>query len=159
MSGQAGCEPELSGLEVSQGIFTGAGEITHGFIFDLGNVDGGEIPRAHQPGQLYRVPAVGFHPVAGLWGNQGRSDDPADMAFLRQSTIEPVPTGSRFLDKDQVWGFGVQLAHEWINVALPRPNSAQIDDLRVVIFGDISDGDGVCVDVQTDIERARLWHG
>jgi hypothetical protein len=140
MAAQEGFETELGGFEVSQGIFTGTGEITHGFIFDLGNVNGGEIPRAHQPGQLHRVSAVGFHPVAGLFGNQRGGDDPADMAFLRQIALEPVPTGSRFIDQDQVWGFGLQLAHE-------------------VIFGDIGYSDGVFVDVQTDIERARLWHG
>jgi hypothetical protein len=81
------------------------------------------------------------------------------MAILHQIAIEPVPTGSRFIDKDQVCGFGVQLAHELINVASPRPNGARIADLSLVSFGDIGYCDGVLVDIQTDIERARLWHG
>jgi hypothetical protein len=70
MSEPEGFETELGRLEVSQGIFTGAGEITHGFIFYLGNLDGGEIARAHQPSQWHSVPTVGVHPVAGLCGNQ-----------------------------------------------------------------------------------------
>jgi hypothetical protein len=81
------------------------------------------------------------------------------MAFLRQIAREPVPTGSHFIDKAQVGGFRLQLAHELINVASPRPNGAKLDDLSLVIFGGIGDCDGVLVDIQTDRERARLWHG
>ena len=79
--------------------------------------------------------------------------------MLRQIATEPGPTGSRVIDKDQVWGVGVQLTHELSKVAWPRPNGAKIDDLSRVICGDRGDRDGVFVDVQTDIERARLWHG
>jgi hypothetical protein len=70
MSEQEGFETELGRLEVSQAIFTGAGEITHGFIFSPGNIDVRQVPRTHQPGQWHRVPAVGFHMVAGLFENQ-----------------------------------------------------------------------------------------
>jgi hypothetical protein len=28
-----------------------------------------------------------------------------------------------------------------------------------VVFGNIGDRDGLCMDIQADIERARLWHG
>jgi hypothetical protein len=44
MSEQQGFEPELGGLEIVDGILTRAAEIPNGFIFDLGNIDGGEIP-------------------------------------------------------------------------------------------------------------------
>jgi hypothetical protein len=47
-----GFEPELGGLEVAEGIFTGPRESPHGFIFDLGDIDRSEIPRARQAGQL-----------------------------------------------------------------------------------------------------------
>jgi hypothetical protein len=95
---------------------------------------------------------------AFLGRSEGR-DDPADKAFLCQLAVEPVPTGSRFIDEDQVLSFGVQLAHEWITVAWPSANGAQVDDLSVVIFGDIGHRDGIFVDIQTDRERARLVHG
>jgi hypothetical protein len=67
---EKGFEAEFGSLEITQGIFTSTGEIANGFIFYPGNVDGGEITRAHEAGQLHRVPAVGFHTVAGLFGNQ-----------------------------------------------------------------------------------------
>ena len=70
MSEPEGFETELGRFEVPQGIFTGSGEIANGFIFSRGNIDGCEITRAHQTGQLHRVPAVGFNPVARLVGNQ-----------------------------------------------------------------------------------------
>lgn len=159
MSEPEGCETALGRLEVSQGIFTGSGEIATGFIFDLGNVHGGESPRAPQAGQWHSVPVVGFHAVAGPFGHEGGRDDPADLAFLRQIAREPGATRSRFIDEDQGCGFGWQRAHELINVAWPRANGAKGDDLSVVIFGDVGHRDGVLVDIQTDIERARLWHG
>ena len=88
-----GFEAELGGLELAQGIFTGTGEIANGVIFYPGNVDGCEITRAHEAGQLHRVPAVGVHTVAGLVGHQGGRDDPADIPFLHQIAREPVPQG------------------------------------------------------------------
>ena len=44
VSEQQGVEPELGGLEIADGSFTRAAEIPNGFIFDLGHIDGGEIP-------------------------------------------------------------------------------------------------------------------
>jgi hypothetical protein len=70
MSEPEGFETELGRFEVPQDIFAGSGEIANGFIFSRGNVDGCEITRAHQAGQLHSVPAVGFNPVARLVGNQ-----------------------------------------------------------------------------------------
>jgi hypothetical protein len=67
---EKGVEEEFGGLEIAQGIFTGTGAIANGFGFYPGNVDEGEITRAHDAGQLRRVPAVGFHPVAGLLRDQ-----------------------------------------------------------------------------------------
>jgi hypothetical protein len=156
---QKGFETELGGLEIPQGIFTGAGEITNRFIFHRGDIDACEIPRAHQPRQLHGITTVGFHAVAGLLGNEGGRDDPADIAFVRQIAKEPIATGSRFIDEDQVLGFGLQPAHELINVALPSANGAQVDDLSVVSFGDIGHGDGVLVDIQPNIVCVRVLHG
>jgi len=159
MSEPEGFETELSRLEVSQGIFTGAAEIANGFVFDLGNGDGGEITRAHEVGPWHRVPAVGVHPVAGLLGHQGGRDDSADMAVLRQIAIEPGPPGSCFIDNDQVWGFGWPRADEWINVGVPGADRAAVDDLGAVVFGNRGDRDGLLMDIPSDIARASLWHG
>ena len=70
VSEQKGFEPKLGGLEIADGIFTSAGEVTDGLIFHLGNINRGEVPRAHQAGQLCGITASGFHPVAGLFRNQ-----------------------------------------------------------------------------------------
>ena len=65
----AGCEPELGGLEVPQGLFAGTGEIAHGFICNLRDRDGGEIACAPQPGSLDGVTTVGVPTIAGLVGH------------------------------------------------------------------------------------------
>jgi hypothetical protein len=105
------------------------------------------------------IPTVGFHAVASLFGNQGRCDHPAAMSLFRQITIEPVPTGARFIDKDEVCGFGVQLAHELINVALPSADRAKINDLSRVLLGDIGHGNGFFMHIQSDVQCARVTHG
>jgi hypothetical protein len=108
---------------------------------------------------LHRVTPVGFDAVARLFGHEGGRDDPAHLAFFRQITIEPVPTGSRFIDEDQVLGFCLKLAHDLINVDLPGADRAEVDDLSIVLVGDRGHRDGVLVDIQTDVECARVIHG
>jgi hypothetical protein len=154
-----GFEPKLGGLAVPQGICAGAGALANGFGLDRRNIDRGEISRAPQAREWDRITPVGVHAVAGLCGPERRRDDPADLAFLRQITIEPGPTGSGFIDEDPVWGFGVQRAHALINVAWPSANGAEVDHLSIALLGDISYGDGVVVDLETTRECARLWHG
>ncbi|HSF30414.1 MAG TPA: hypothetical protein VLK82_08080 [Candidatus Tectomicrobia bacterium] len=58
-----------------------------------------------------------------------------------------------------MFGFGLQHADELINVALPSANGPRGDDLAAVIFGDVGRCDGVIVNIQTDVECARLRHG
>ena len=120
-----GCEPARGRLEVPPGIFAGAAEIAHGFIFHGGHRHRGEIPRAHQTGQVDGVTTVGLHPVAWLFGHERGRHDPAEMALFRQIAREPIPTGSCCIDKDQVWSCGLQLAPELINVDLPGANRAK----------------------------------
>jgi hypothetical protein len=60
---EKGFEAILGGLEVTETIFTGATQIAHGFVINLGDGDGGEVARTHQPGQLAGIAAVGFAPV------------------------------------------------------------------------------------------------
>ena len=100
-----GFEPQRGRLQIPEGLFTRPAQVADGFIVDGGHIHGSEVPGAHQPGQWPGVTTVGFDPVAGCLGNHGRSDDSADMACLRQIARQPVPTRSRFIDKDQ--GLGV----------------------------------------------------
>jgi hypothetical protein len=58
-----------------------------------------------------------------------------------------------------VCGFGLLPSDELINIDLPGPDRAEVDDLGVVVFGNIGDGDRLFMDIQSDIERARLWQG
>jgi hypothetical protein len=55
--------------------------------------------------------------------------------------------------------FGLQLPDEFIDVTLAGTNVAEGDDLSVVFFGDIGDRNRVFMDIQTDVECARLLHG
>jgi hypothetical protein len=156
---QKGCEPDLGGLAIADGIVTRAGEVAKGFVLDRGNIDGREIPRAHQARELDGVTPVSLHALARLFGKEGGRDDVADMAFFRQIAREPVPAWSCGLDKDQVLGLGVPLAHELVNVGVPGADGAKGDDLRVGCFGTRGHRDGLFGDVQSAGKRARLVHG
>jgi toxin ParE1/3/4 len=57
-------------FEVTDAILTGATQIAHGVVLDLGDVDGGEVARPYQPGQLAGIAAVGFGLVSGFSRNQ-----------------------------------------------------------------------------------------
>jgi hypothetical protein len=81
---QEGFEAELGGFEITEGIFARPAEIPKSFAFLLGNIDRGEITGAPQAGQWHRVTAVGFDAVAGLFGNEGGRNGPADLACFRQ---------------------------------------------------------------------------
>jgi hypothetical protein len=102
---QEGVEPECGGLQVPPGIFAGTAQIPNGFIFDRGDIDGGKIPRAHQPSQLHRITTVGFDAVARFLGKESGGHDPTVVALLPQVPVEPIAAWSRFLDQYQVVGF------------------------------------------------------
>ena len=65
-----GVETELGILKIAEGIFARPREIANGFIFDFGDIDEGEIPRAGQSGSLYGVSAIRFDASTGLFGNE-----------------------------------------------------------------------------------------
>jgi hypothetical protein len=152
-------EPELGRLESPAGIFTRPAQIATGFVFDRGNIDGSEVTRAHQAGQLDGVTTSGFDPVAGLFRHQRGGHDPADEPFFRSIAIEPIPTRAGFIDKDQVLAFRLQLPDELLDIALSTPNGAEEDDLGGVVLGDIGNCERVFVDIHSDVARARLVHG
>jgi hypothetical protein len=45
MPQQKRVEPELGGLEIPDGVFARPAQIADGFVFDLWNIDGREVPR------------------------------------------------------------------------------------------------------------------
>jgi len=47
---EKGFQAILRSFEVTDAILTGATQIANGFVIDLGDVDGGEVARTHQPG-------------------------------------------------------------------------------------------------------------
>ena len=102
------------------------------------------------------ITAVCFDPITALLRDQGRSADPAAMAFFGQRALEPVAAGAGFIDKDEWLTLGLQLPDELVDITLPGPDCAQRDDFRAIVLGDISDRDGLFMDIHADVERARL---
>jgi hypothetical protein len=47
---QASFETQLGGLKIADGVFTGAAQITDGFVLALRDIDGCELARPHQAG-------------------------------------------------------------------------------------------------------------
>jgi hypothetical protein len=156
---QKGFETELRRLEVANGVFTSPTQITDGFIFHGGDVDGSEISRTHEAGQLDSIAAVCFHPIPRLFGDQRGGHDPAAVSFVAQIPVEPVAAGASFVDKNQVFGLRVQLPAELIDVGMSGANGAAVNDLRVMIARDVGDRNRVFMDIQSDVERGRLWPG
>jgi len=144
---------------IADGIFTRPGESPDGFLFHLGDIDHGESTRAGEPGQLPGVSAVGFDPIAWFVGDQRGGHPPAGVAFLRQRAVEPVTTGTGFVDAEQMCGLRWHVAYELVDVTLAGAKSSEIGDLSTMIRGDIGDSTRVFVDIHADKECARLGHG
>jgi hypothetical protein len=81
------------------------------------------------------------------------------MPFFSQIAVEPVPAGAGFVDKDEMFTFRLHLPDALIDVTLSRPDVAERDDLGVVFFGHVRNGNRLLMDIQTDVKRARLVHG
>jgi hypothetical protein len=63
-------EPKFGRCEIADGIFPGTAQVTHGVVLNLGDVDRGQVPRAHQAGELDRITTGGFDLLASLLGDQ-----------------------------------------------------------------------------------------
>jgi hypothetical protein len=81
-SEQKGLEAKLRTLEIAHRIFARLGEVADGFIIRGGDIDRGEIPRAHQAGQWHGITAVGVHAVTGLFGESRRGRPPSRDGFF-----------------------------------------------------------------------------
>jgi hypothetical protein len=140
-------------------IFTCAAQVAHGFVFDLWDIDRREIPRAHQPCPLDGITTISFDAITRLFRNQGGGHDPAAVAFFREIAVEPITTRASFVDEDEVCVFRLQIADKLVDIPLAGPDSAEGDDCGVVFFDDVGNGDRFFMDIQSDVERARLCHG
>ena len=149
---EKGFEARRRGFEVTETIFTGATQIANGFVIDLGDVDGGEVARTHQPGQLAGIAAVGFDPVPGFFRNERGRDHPTVMPRLRQIAVQPIAARPGFVDKHEVFGLRVQLANQFVEVTLAGADRPQGDDLRAMVLGHVGDRDGLLMDIQADIQ-------
>ena len=76
-----------------------------------------------------------------------------------QRAVEPIPARAGCIDKDEVLPFGLELTAEFIDVTLARTTMPDRDDLSVVCLGDIGNGNGLFVDISSDVKRARLVQG
>jgi hypothetical protein len=104
VSEQEGLETKRGVFEIADGVLTCTGEITHRFIFDLGDIHRREVPRAGQAGEWHSISAVGCDPVAGLFGDQRGGHHPTVVPFFHQVAGEPGATRAGFIDKDEVCG-------------------------------------------------------
>jgi hypothetical protein len=104
MSSHTGCEATLGRLQSVARLVTRTTQVTHGIVFDVGDIDRGAIPGAPQPSPWEGIPTSGVDTVARRLWDQGGGDDPAVVAGLGQIAGAPGPTGARFIDEDQVCG-------------------------------------------------------
>jgi hypothetical protein len=156
---EKGFETMLGRLKIAQRIFPGTAQVADSFVLDLGDIDRREISRAPQAGQLDSGTPVRFDPIACLLGAERGGHNPADVAFLGEIAVEPIPTRPCFIDKDQMFAFGPHFPDELVDIALARTEGTEVDGLSMVFLGDIGDCNRVFMDIHTDVERARLVHG
>jgi len=58
-----------------------------------------------------------------------------------------------------MFAFGWHVPDELVDIALSRAESAEGDNLSVVLLRNRGDGNRLFMDIHADGERARLWHG
>ena len=79
-----GVTTALGGFASAAGLCTRPGEIAHGGIVDLGDIDGGEITWAGPAGEWHRLPAVEFDTGAGLPRSPGgTTTQPSSPCWVR----------------------------------------------------------------------------
>jgi len=152
-------QAELGGLERDAGRIARAGDIADGFILDGRDVDAREIPRTEEPRELDGVAAIVLHPVAGLLGNQRRRYDTAFEALAGQVALKHVTARAGLVGEHQLRRLTSQPPHQLVDVALPGPDLPhEVRWLGRAPRG-VGDADRLFVNVQTDKNRSRLWHG
>jgi len=156
---QTGVETALRRLEIAAGLFTSPTQLTEGFIFHGGDVDGREISRPPYASQGDRIAAVRVHPVTRLFGAQRGGHAPADVACFAQRPGEPGAAGAGVVAKHQGLGLRVPWPEEVLAVGLSRANRAEVNDWRVRLSRDGGNRHRVWMDSHSDVEHGRRWHG
>jgi hypothetical protein len=96
------------------GIFPGASEISHGFIFAVRDVDSRQLARPVKSGQLHGVAPVILDSFSALLWDQGRRGDHAPDIFLFQMAINPIPTGAGLIDIARLAAAGHQFCDNFV---------------------------------------------
>jgi hypothetical protein len=78
---------------------------------------------------------------------------------LAQIAVKPIATWSGFIDQDEMLSLGLACSDEVIDVGLSRPEGSEVGDLSTVVLRDIRNRDGLFMDIEADVKRARLAHG
>jgi hypothetical protein len=156
---EQGFAARLGRFEVTEAILAGATQLAHGFVLNLGDVDGGAVARTPQPGPLAGLAAVGVDPVPGGVRHSRGGHHPTGVPCLGQIAVEPIAARPGCVDQAEVWGRCVQLAKPLVEVTRAGADRPQGDDLRAVVLGDVGDRDGLLMDSQADLKPARLGHG
>jgi hypothetical protein len=159
MPPQTRVAPERGGLAIPDGVFASPAQSAEGVVCDLGHRAGREVPRAHEPRPLDGVTTVGVDPVARLFRNHGRGDDPALIALFRHVALAPIPARAGFVDTDQGLTFRLRLTDALSEVTRSRANGPERGDLSTVIVSDRRHRDGCLMDIQTDVACVRVCHG
>ena len=148
-------EAEAGVVEIPQGVFAGPREIADRLVGDLGHVDGGEIPGTGEASQGQGIALVGLDAVTRLAGDQRGGDDEARQPLAGQVAVQPVATGPRLVDEHEPRPLALELAHQGVDVALARADSAEVHRVSA-LAARVRGHDRILVDIETHIQRAIL---
>ena len=153
-------EPVTRAARIIDGIGAGPAQVPDGLVGGLGDIDGGEFPRAQEAGEGAGVAFVGLERGAGLFGNEGRSGDHAGDVQLFEAPGDDKAAGASLVGDFQV-GVGMSLTDAVEgNFQSPQVVGDGAEEAQFAVaalLGD-GDGDGVLVDIETEIE-CNSFHG
>jgi hypothetical protein len=157
---------EHEGLETQLGVFASAEPlfarpraIPERFIVHCGDRHRRAIPGAGSTGQLDRITAVRCAPLPRLLGHQGRSHDPAVVAFLLERPRAPRATRPRFGDAHEVVGFRLPRAEQGVASTLACADRPKGGNRSARLVCHVRDRKRLFVDIHADEAGARLGHG
>jgi hypothetical protein len=70
-----------------------------------------------------------------------------------------LAAGARLVDKDSLIALGLELSAQLVDVTLTSADAPQGDDFVVSILSGLGHRDGFFMNIQTDIECVRVFHG
>ena len=73
--------------------------------------------------------------------------------------MKDVAAGARLVGNQQLGRLAMEPSQKLVDVALSGADGSDEGDVGAAILGGVGDGDGVLVDIETDIERGRVAHG